>query len=206
MSGSLVIGIAPAQANESKTATGVAVKATSCNPQKYASRYKEVRGSVQRRLSHVETEGIPGRKTIERGEQRNVNHTATFGANVTHSGQVVAGGSGMLKKVISIYGEASQQFGFTGSYSRTTTRNVTVTNKETMAIQGPTAVVWYRGWKVVSGTFKRSYCHALNARSGDVRWRSYRWKSYGVKEYGGQRCDRAAHTSVQKLAKRVGCS
>jgi hypothetical protein len=127
---------------------------------------------------------------------------------VTSTASATIGASGMLKKVVSIWGEATGTLEMRLDVGNTKTLAKTITSDVTMTIPKATSVAWFRGYRYVGGTFDYSYCFwttGMPAGYGVVKWDQGRFSSYGYPGSGGQRCDLAPQDPIAAAAKRTVC-
>lgn len=197
----------PAAAASSAHAVGLAAL-TPCNANDYDSRVRKVKGGdIVIKLSHVEEFTYPGRTVFKRNTGEKTKAYARVASGLSGSAKGKVGGSGVLKKILKIYGEASGEYGFTSKKLSVTRSKVKTKTRTKLVIPRATTVAWYRGFTTVRGTAKVSYCDAINGTGdGTVKWLKAKWKSFGHRGQGGQRCDKDAQGKVAAAAKKVVCT
>lgn len=201
-------GAAAASASAA-TASGADARSSSCRTDEYRTRIRNVRGTQQIGLTRVRAVTYPGRTTIKKGQSVTVSTDRVFSAGVKNTVSATFGASAMLKKVVGIYGEISGRTQLRASIGSTRSESTTVSSSTKMVIPGGRSVAWFRGYRVVGGTFEYSWCHhysGMPSQVGTVEWERARFTTYGYRSSGGQRCDVKAYEPVAQAAKRAVCS
>jgi len=180
-----------------------------CDANTFTSRVRAVVGSVDIGISRINVHTYPGRTALTDGSRTQTNFNRKLSAGVSHTDGITLSAGATLKKVVSIFGEATSETGFAMAASTTVDESKYVTHTESVTIPGGKTVVWFVGHKTVRGAFRYSTCDPwvdTSGQGGKVSWHTGYWRSFAFRDDGGQRCDLDAVTSVAKAAKKIGCA
>ncbi|CAN5583041.1 hypothetical protein BH11ACT8_BH11ACT8_17650 [soil metagenome] len=178
-----------------------------CNAHSYTTKVTNVTGSIGVKLTRLNGVVYPGRTKITKNTFVK-SKTSSFATTSLHAeGGAELGGSGVLKKVVKIFGSAHGSVEYYDKSSNTKSDTKRIYSHTATTIPKASTVAWFKGYQTAKGKGKVSYCDAIEG-SGEGFVKSYTavWKTYATFSVeGAQRCDLGAPNPVAKAAKTAVC-
>lgn len=179
----------------------------SCRPGRYKPSYRIRTAHQAPAITHVKSHGIPPSgshtttKTAAFAQRLSANATFKYGTEV--------GASGVAKVLVKAEAKLNVQLAARGS--RTTRKNVKVTEVVSNPTRSNKIFVFYRGYTKATGSFRSYFCkiYYLPGQSYGppfVTYRLGRWQSFRVPGEGALRGGAGSGgNSLARAALRVGC-
>lgn len=178
-----------------------------CRPGRYKTRYKIRAAHEAPVVTHIRNKGIPP------SGMHKVSRTAIFEEQISANAKIKYGSqlgvSGVAKVLVKAEAKLDVQLAAAGS--RTTKKNVTITDWVKNPTSSNKVFVFYRGFTKASGAFRQYFCkiYYLPGQSygpAFVTYRTGKWSSYRVMGDGALRCGAGgAGNALAAAALRVGC-